>query len=427
MTVPRYNAAPGVLTFDIAPLKRDGDPDIPTDLLRAFDLVEALSALGEPLGADGSSAGAAIRRELIGALERAAGSTSDALLAEHLAMRSDAVRSGSFDDAATFGATNTLPLELLLSPTPSWANPSLATGVSATLGRRHHDDDLRDIGVVDAAVQTDAVSCLTRHGVFGVEASFQPPIYSICDLVRVAGEAAVPPYHFANFLPEDEGQPGKTAKTVVYRNLYLLRFHRVTWPLISSLDGDVEPIPESDASTTLLHWLRAHDVGHSYFDSLCLEAGLSAHVLHATREVLADCIAHSVVLRASQPQAAAVIVGECLRYARRDPEQFADALAARAQLSWLTRHLGDPRLYAARSLADAAADLVGETVARLVRGDAAAFERWLLRLAANAPLPSWPVGTVHDVLALFGPRPIDQVRVRPGARFGSCAHRLERA
>ena len=113
----------------------------------------------------------------------------------------------------------------------------------------------------------------------------------------MAGAAATPPFHFAHFLPEDEGVEGSTTKTVVYRNIYLLRFLNISLPLISmdEIGLDIGSV-RAGASRVLVRWMRAHDVAHSYFDQICMTSGLGGRTLHGIREVLADVFANALLL-----------------------------------------------------------------------------------------------------------------------------------
>ncbi len=143
--------------------------------------------------------------------------------------------SGRFEEAAEFGASRELPLELVLGPSPGWTHPRRPGAYSAVLARPRPEWRLSAVADVDRVVDDYARRAIDRAGAWPVERAFEPPLYSVADLLSVAGEAAIPPLHFAAFLPEDEGQLGATTKTLVYRNFYELRLREVSSRLFKAI------------------------------------------------------------------------------------------------------------------------------------------------------------------------------------------------
>ncbi|HEY4810410.1 MAG TPA: hypothetical protein VIH71_05060 [Solirubrobacteraceae bacterium] len=393
------------------------------EISRAFMVTDALSRIGG-VGKANTSEGSihALTSELARSLETASSLSPDADVRRHLELRAEAVTSRDFDRAVTFGATRTMPFEMVLSPSPHWTHPTSPGALSGMFGRVLSAHPVYSVlDATDLATANLSMACLDTYGLRSVERAFDPPIYSVCDLELVAGQAAVPPFHFASFLPEDEGERGVTSKTLVFQNLYLLRFVWISHRLAEKALGEdrCDGAPQV-ADVVLPQWLRAHDMAHSYFDNVCRSSGLSDKLLHAIREVLADTVADAAVLNdAADDGVLSVIIGEKLRYARRDPAVFADSLAARLELGWLTRYHGLGSLTSAKMSASAV-DLVDETVARLVNGDLGRFESWARKLVAEWVDPEMNAHTVpDDVVPLFAD---DNAVLRAPRSYTGCGH-----
>lgn len=294
-----------------------------------------------------------------------------------------------------------------LAPSPSYILPARDRGLSASLAVAVDDPMQLGLSEFDDQIGGLAGRCVDDSPTSISGPTFEPPRYSICDLLWLAGSASIPPFPFSNFLPEDEGPEGATTKTVVYRNLYTLRFLAVSLPLLGehelAVGGDRM---EANASELLLRWLRAHDIAHSYFDQICLAAGLSDRVLHGTREILADALADALLLDGGRADTALVVVlAEMKRLARRDPAVFADAWAGRAELTWLAKSLGDPLNASPAAISAACMELIAEVLERLSRTSSAGFEQWADDLVSGYALDEEPDRAVDDVVPVFGSHP----------------------
>lgn len=427
VAIPPYNSTPTTISLRLERLQASPRAAewaaLLDEMSRAFIIADALSRLGGTRRAK-TSAGSvhALTAELAKSLTGASALSPDEDVRCHLELRAEAVTSGDYNRAITFGATRTMPFDMILSPSPHWTHPTSPGALSGMFGRALSAHPVYSVlDDTDQATAELSMACLDTYGLRSIERAFEPPIYSVCDLELVAGQAAVPPFHFASFLPEDEGERGITSKTLVFQNLYLLRFVWISHRLAENALGEdrCDGAPHV-ADVVLPQWLRAHDMAHSYFDNVCRSSGLGDSLLHVIREVLADTVADAAVLRGGADDGAlAVIIGEKLRYARRDPAVFADSLAARLELGWLTRHHGFGGLTAAKMSA-AAVDLVDETVARLVNGDLGRFESWAHKLAAEWMDPDMATRTIpDDVVPLF---PNEDSALRAPRRHTSCGH-----
>jgi hypothetical protein len=174
----------------------------------------------------------------------------------------------------------------------------------------------------------------------------------ITDLVAAGGEASAFPKHFAYFLPVDEGiadgDPGER-KTILFRNVYDLRYERMSSRLAEVLlDGpelrsDVPPI------APLLGWLRAHDVAHGLElpgDEHEHAAGVGPDPVMALHEVTANVYGLLLAItpawlerqRVNESDVAAIYMAEMLQYMRRGPMHWGDAAAAYMELNFLERN-----------------------------------------------------------------------------------------
>lgn len=375
-------------------------------LNRAADLVDAIHALDEWPPQDHGVSGV-LAEQLHRTLLQAADETDDHVFSEHLQLRADALKTNDFDAAIRFGAVSPVSIEFLLAPSPSYILPARHRGLSASLAVAVDDSLKLGLSGFDDQVGYFAERCVDDSPTSISGPTFEPPQYSICDLLWLAGSASTPPFPFCNFLPEDEGSEGATTKTVVYRNLYTLRFFAVSLPLFEDHELEIgDDKFEANASALLLRWLRAHDLAHSYFDQICFASGLTDPVLHGTREILADALADALLLDGGWADTALVVVlAEMKRLARRDPALFADAWAGRAELAWLAKSLGNPRGASPAAISAACMELIAEVLARLSGTSSTGFEQWAGDLVSAYSLDAEPDRAVDDVVPVFGSHP----------------------
>jgi hypothetical protein len=320
-----------------------------------------------------------LRAELSRILQSAASLASTPEAREHITLRDSAFRCGDFEAARRYSATHELPFELILGPVPVSRKARAGTALSGVIAI---PTDLYQVAVadIDAQVASLARELLLASGIGTVDRSFESPIYSICEVTAVAGEAARFPHHFANFLPEDEGIDGETYKTVVYANYYLKRFTSISLPLLrSALSGEMPGLSAAEHARILLTWFRAHDLAHSYFDNMCRRSGLQENFIHIAREVIADLIGFTVVnkLIADPSDVPSVLMAEGMRYARRDPKLFADTIAARFELGSLFHVASLQNLLRGDTFAIATSQLLKDFIGRLSNEDPASFQRWI--------------------------------------------------
>jgi hypothetical protein len=384
-----YFSQPGTFTLHIDRLTETQQSSIQDQattirhISRALRLIEALRILPtEAYDADLARITENLTTELTLAIEAGAETTNAPQLAQHLQLRAMAFSSGEFEEARRFGAATILPVEIILGPVPKWRSPDDKMGLSGVLAIPANGRFKPNITKIDENVELLARQLLVDNGFPTIDRSFEPPIYSICDLIDMAGEAARFPHHFANFLPEDEGILGETAKTVVYVNYYIRRFFTVSLPLLQkSTEKAMPPIPEDEATSILLTWFRAHDVAHSYFDNLCRRAGLEDRYVHVMREIIADLVGFAVAatFHSEPAKVGMVLTAEALRYSRRDPILFADTMAARFELGSVLGKISLAEITDGSTFPALVIALLNDTIARLTHEDPAIFQRWIDR------------------------------------------------
>ena len=427
-----YFSQPGTFSLHIDRLVHSRPPGTQSEaaatrhISRALRLIEALHIVPtDAHDADITRIADTLNSELIVAIQGAAETATDPKLAEHLRLRVTAFTSGEFEEARRFGAATPLPVEIILGPVPMWRTPDDKMGLSGVLAIPMDDRFDLNIPEIDQHVESLAKQLLLDRGLQTLDRSFESPIYSVCELVDAAGEAARFPHHFANFLPEDEGILGETTKTVVYANYYLRRLLTVSLPLLqSSAKETVPPIPEDEAGRILLTWFRAHDVAHSYFDNLCRHAGLQERYLHVTREIIADLVGF-VTVATLHPQPAnvgVVLTAEALRYSRRDPVLFADTMAAKFELGSVLHKTSLAEIADGYAFSAVVADLLNETIARLTHEDPASFQRWIDRnaLAYQTQIPD--IHLPNDLIPIVVPSDTAHSRASNNSLYAKCSH-----
>jgi len=173
----------------------------------------------------------------------------------------------------------------------------------------------------------------------------------VTDLIAMGGESNSFPKHFAYFLPEDEGAGyGEVFnKTILFRNVYGLRYQYISKPLADALLKGYRPNPSVDVRNVLITWMRGHDIAHAVTTPRVgrVEPKDVGHEpWYAMQEAIADAYGSAMAFTdtwlelagCSLDDMVAVYLAEALHYLRRHPRNWGDAGAASVELSFLATH-----------------------------------------------------------------------------------------
>lgn len=173
----------------------------------------------------------------------------------------------------------------------------------------------------------------------------------VTDLIAMGGESNAFPKHFAYFLPEDEGAGyGEVFnKTILFRNVYGLRYEYISKPLGDALLKGYRPNPSVDVRNVLITWMRGHDIAHAVTTPRVgrVEPKDVGHEpWYALQEAIADAYGSAMSFTDTWLELAgctlddmvAVYLAEALHYLRRHPRNWGDAGAASVELSFLATH-----------------------------------------------------------------------------------------
>jgi len=173
----------------------------------------------------------------------------------------------------------------------------------------------------------------------------------VTDLIAMGGESNAFPKHFAYFLPEDEGAGyGEVFnKTILFRNVYGLRYEYISKPLGDALLKGYRPNPTVDVRNVLITWMRGHDIAHAVTTPRVgrVEPKDVGHEpWYALQEAIADAYGSAMSFTDTWLELAgctlddmvAVYLAEALHYLRRGPWNWGDAGAASVELSFLATH-----------------------------------------------------------------------------------------
>lgn len=173
----------------------------------------------------------------------------------------------------------------------------------------------------------------------------------VTDLIAMGGESNAFPKHFAYFLPEDEGAGyGEVFnKTILFRNVYGLRYEYISKPLGDALLKGYRPNPTVDVRNVLITWMRGHDIAHAVTTPRVgrVEPKDVGHEpWYALQEAIADAYGSAMsftdtwleLAGCSLDDMVAVYLYEALHYLRRHPRNWGDAGAASVELSFLATH-----------------------------------------------------------------------------------------
>lgn len=173
----------------------------------------------------------------------------------------------------------------------------------------------------------------------------------VTDLIAMGGESNAFPKHFAYFLPEDEGAGyGEVFnKTILFRNVYGLRYEYISKPLGDALLKGYRPNPTVDVRNVLITWMRGHDIAHAVTTPRVgrVEPKDVGHEpWYALQEAIADAYGTAMSLTdtwlelagCTRDDMVAIYLAEALHYLRRHPRNWGDAGAASVELSFLATH-----------------------------------------------------------------------------------------
>ena len=339
----------------------DLDPQLPKNVEALLPQLRQLAALGDALRAlqtlDGSfvhegharalAKGSAELMEEIADSDAVSQAQTDMLrrrAAALVELRHDTAI--SHDEAALTTPQN---LTVIAGPMCTFRNKT-RNPLHSVLACTAHEHGDRLIAALDASAGAvlDEVNgyCgtpdVTVSGIFAMQ---------VTDLIAMGGESNAFPKHFAYFLPEDEGAGyGEVFnKTILFRNVYGLRYEYISKPLGDALLKGYRPNPSVDVRNILITWMRGHDIAHAVTTPRVgrVEPKDVGHEpWYALQEAIADAYGSAMSFTDTWLELAgctlddmvAVYLAEALHYLRRHPRNWGDAGAASVELSFLATH-----------------------------------------------------------------------------------------
>jgi len=339
----------------------DLDPALPANVEALLPQLRQLAALGDALRALQSLDGSFVHERQARALAKASAdlmeeiAASDAVSEAQAAMlrrRAAALLELRHDTAIAHDeAALTTPqnLAVIAGPMCTFRNKTRTPLHSVVACTAHqHGDEL--IAALDASSGTVLQEVngycgtpdVTVGGIFAMQ---------VTDLIAMGGESNAFPKHFAYFLPEDEGAGyGEVFnKTILFRNVYGLRYEYISKPLGNALLKGYRPNPSVDVRDVLITWMRGHDIAHAVTTPRVgrVEPDDVGHEpWYALQEAIADAYGSAMsftdtwlkLAGCSLDDMVAVYLAEALHYLRRHPRNWGDAGAASVELSFLATH-----------------------------------------------------------------------------------------
>lgn len=339
----------------------DLDPQLPKDVEALLPQLRQLAALGDALRAlqalDGSFVDEQHARVLAGASAKLMGEIVASGVvspeqAEILRRRAQALAKLHHDEELAHAeAAQSTPqkLTVIAGPMCTFRNKTrtpLHSVVACTAHAR--GDEL--IAALDASSR-DALDEVNRlcgtedvsvGGVFAMQ---------VTDLIAMGGESNAFPKHFAYFLPEDEGAGyGEVFnKTILFRNVYGLRYDYISKPLGKALLKGHKPADAVDVRDVLITWMRGHDIAHAVQTPRAGKVGpkdVGHEPWYSLQEAVADAFGSAMAFTptwlkhagCSLDDMVAVYLAEALHYLRRGPWNWGDAGAGCVELSFLAEN-----------------------------------------------------------------------------------------
>ncbi|MBS1869618.1 MAG: hypothetical protein JSS99_08140 [Actinobacteria bacterium] len=339
----------------------DLDPQLSKGVEALLPQLRELAALGDALRALQSIDGTFVSETRARALAKASAELMEELAeadaispeqADMLRRRAAALAELRHDTAIAHdeaALTAPQPLTVIAGPMCTFRNKT-RTPLHSVVACAAHEHGDRLIAALDASAGAvlDEVNgyCgtpdVTVGGIFAMQ---------VTDLIAMGGESNAFPKHFAYFLPEDEGAGyGEVFnKTVLFRNVYGLRYQYISKPLGDALLKGYRPNPSVDVRDVLITWMRGHDIAHAVTTPRVgrVEPKDVGHEpWYALQEAIADAYGSAMAFTdtwlglagCSLDDMVAVYLAEALHYLRRHPRNWGDAGAASVELSFLATH-----------------------------------------------------------------------------------------
>jgi hypothetical protein len=336
----------------------DLEPAIAGEIAPLVPKLRQLAALGDALrvlqGLDGSFTNDDHARDLAAAsadlmLELADADVVTAEQADLIRRRAQALRELQHDKAIAHteaALTDPQPLTVIAGPMCTFRNKTRTPLHSVVTATAHPAGD-ELIAKIDASANATLAKVNERAGTPDVRVD---SIFAmqITDLITMGGESNAFPKHFAYFLPEDEGAGyGPDAnKTILFRNVYGLRYEHISKPLGDAILDGYKPGAGVDIPSALITWMRGHDFAHGVTTPSAGKVGpkdVGHEPWYSLQEAIADaygsCLAFSPewleFAGCSADDMAAIYLAEALHYIRRGPWNWSDAGAAHVELAFL--------------------------------------------------------------------------------------------
>lgn len=338
------------------------EPAVPASVEPLVPRLRELAALGDALRSLQSVDGTLLLPDTAKALAAESArilhelADADPVTSEEAAimrLRAEALADGgSTEEAARREAALAAPqpLTVFCGPLCTWRAKTRA-GLHTVVAATSHPAGDNLIANLDESVE-EALGAV-REQIGMPELAVEPMLpMQITDLIAAGGEASAFPKHFAYFLPIDEdvrdGDPAER-KTILFRNVYDLRYEHMSARLAEALLDGPELRPDIPPIVPLLGWLRAHDVAHGLTlpgDEHEHAAGVGDEPVMALHEVTANVFGLLLAVtppwlerqRVNATDVAAIYMAEMLQYMRRGPARWGDAGAAYMELNFLERN-----------------------------------------------------------------------------------------
>lgn len=339
----------------------DLDPALPANVEALLPQLRRLAALGDSLRALQTIDGSFVHEDQARTLAKASAELMEEIAASDAVSdtQADMIRRRAaalvelrhdtgiaHDEAALTTPQN---LTVIAGPMCTFRNKT-RTPLHSVVACTAHEHGDRLIAALDASSGTvlEEVNgyCgtpdVTVGGIFAMQ---------VTDLIAMGGESNAFPKHFAYFLPEDEGAGyGEVFnKTILFRNVYGLRYEYISKPLGDALLKGYRPNPTVDVRNVLITWMRGHDIAHAVTTPRVgrVEPKDVGHEpWYALQEAIADAYGSAMsftdtwleLAGCSLDDMVAVYLYEALHYLRRHPRNWGDAGAASVELSFLATH-----------------------------------------------------------------------------------------
>jgi len=339
----------------------DLDPQLPKNVEPLLAQLRQLAALGDSLRALQTLDGTFVHEGHARTLAKASAelmeelADSDAVSqtqADMIRRRAAALTELRHDTAIAHDeAAQTTPqnLSVIAGPMCTFRNKTRTPlhSVVACSAHEHGDRLIAALDASSAAVLEEVngytgTPDVTVGGIFAMQ---------VTDLIAMGGESNAFPKHFAYFLPEDEGAGyGEVFnKTILFRNVYGLRYEYISKPLGDALLKGHKPGADVDVRNILITWMRGHDIAHAVTTPRVGRVGpkdVGHEPWYSLQEAIADAYGSAMsftdtwlrLAGCSLDDMVAVYLAEALHYLRRHPDNWGDAGAACVELSFLAKN-----------------------------------------------------------------------------------------